>query len=444
MNIDKKAKVIKECVDKRLNEIIGIGEDVYRHPEPGFAEKRTAKVAADQLKSLGYEVSFYEDIPAVTAYLDTKKPGPVIAVLGEMDCIICPEHPDSTKEGYVHACGHHIQLADMLGCAAVLKDSGLSNEMCGKIKFMAVPAEEHIQQEFRMDLVRQGKITFTGGKTELIYRGFFDDVDLAFMVHASDSKAKINFGKTCNGCLIKQISYKGKASHAGGAPDKGINALYAANLGLNAINAIRETFKDDDCIRVHPIITKGGDTVNTIPSEVNMGTYVRGKTLDAILDANKKVNRALAGSAAAIGCKVEIEDIPGYLPLASDQNLSDFALEAAKTLIGEDVEFTDHRGISTDMGDLSMIMPAIHPYIGGVSGGLHTVDFKVTNPKIAYGDGTAFLALTVYVLLADDGVRARKVIDEHVPYFKNKDEFVRCIKNLSRIDTYPKRDILED
>lgn len=444
MNISQSAKSIKECVERRLAEIIEIGEDVYRHPEPGFAEFRTAKFAAEKLKSFGYEVSFHEDIPAVTAYLDTKKPGPTIAILGEMDCVICTEHPDCDPKGYAHACGHHIQLADMLGCAAVLKDSGLVNELCGKIKFMAVPAEEHIQQEFRMDLVRQGKITFTGGKTELVYRGFFDDVDLAYMIHANDSKVKMNFGKTCNGCLIKQISYKGKASHAGGAPDQGINALYAANLGLNAINAIRETFREDDSIRVHPIITKGGDTVNTIPAEVNMGTYVRGKTLDAILEANKKVNRALAGSAAAIGCKVEIEDIPGYMPLASDQNLTDFAVEAAKAIVGEDYDFTDHRGISTDMGDLSMIMPAIHPYIGGVTGGLHSSDFKVTNPQIAYGDGTAFLALMAYVLLSDDGARARKVMDEHTPYFKSKDEFVQCIKGLSRIDTYPKRDILED
>ncbi len=443
MNIIKSAKIIKECVNKRINEIIELGEIIYRNPQPGFTEYETAKVAGEKLSSFGYKTHIPDDIPFVKAVLDTGKPGPVIAIIGELDCVICSEHPDAKPGGFVHACGHNVQIADMVGCAAVLKECGLLNDMCGKIIFMGVPAEEHIQQDFRSDLIKKGKLTFSGGKAELVYRGYFDDVDIAYMIHVTDGKQKLLFGSTCNGCLVKTISYKGKASHAGGAPEKGINALYAANLGLNAINAIRETFKEEDCIRVHPIITKGGDTVNVIPAEVNIGTFIRGKTFDAIKDVNAKIDRAFAGTAAAMGCRVEIEDIPGYFPLASDNTLTEYAKEAAKTLVGDDYAVIGHKTICTDMGDLSMIMPVIHPYVGGIVGGLHSADFKITDTYTAYGTGTAFMALTAYVLLSDEGIRAKKVIEEFKPYFKSKQDFIKCLKDLSKKKTYPVRDILD-
>jgi metal-dependent amidase/aminoacylase/carboxypeptidase family protein len=97
------------------------------------------------------------------------------------------------------------------------------------------------------------------------------------------------------------VRYIGRASHAGGAPHLGVNALYAAQIGMTAINAIRETFRDDDSIRVHPIITHGGSQVNVIPADVRIETYVRGKTVEAILDANVRVDRALKAGALALG-----------------------------------------------------------------------------------------------------------------------------------------------
>src|SRR2546426_1687092 len=145
--------------------------------------------------------------------------------------------------------------------------------------------------------------------------GHFDDVDLAMMIHATsrpeDGKAGVPGSN--NGCVVKTVRYIGRAAHAGGAPHAGINALHAAQIGLMAINAIRETFKDEDTIRVHPIITHGGSQVNVIPGEVRIETYVRGKTVEAILDANRKVDRALRAGALALGATVEIETLPGYM-----------------------------------------------------------------------------------------------------------------------------------
>src|SRR4026207_29332 len=106
-----------------------------------------------------------------------------------------------------------------------------------------------------------------------------DDVDLGMMIHATPRREEGNLAvpMSNNGCVVKTVRYIGRASHAGGAPHMGVNALYAANIGLMAINALRETFRDEDTIRVHPIITHGGSQVNVIPGEVRLETFVRGQ-----------------------------------------------------------------------------------------------------------------------------------------------------------------------
>ena len=138
------------------------------------------------------------------------------------------------------------------------------------------------------------------------------------MVHTS---TEYRAHKGAVGCITKSIIYKGKAAHAGGSPWLGCNALYSATLGINAINAIRETFKEPDYIRVHPIITHGGDMVNAIPEEVRLESYVRGATFEAIDSANKKVNQALIGGALSLGANIEIVDTPGYSPLINNEEM---------------------------------------------------------------------------------------------------------------------------
>src|SRR2546428_342849 len=171
--------------------------------------------------------------------------------------------------------------------------------------------EEYGDIEWRVSQARAGKLEFLGGKPELMRLGHFDDVDLAMMIHATsrpeDGKAGVPGSN--NGCIVKTVRYIGRAAHAGGAPHMGVNALYAAQIGLMAINAIRETFKDEDTIRVHPIITHGGSQVNVIPGEVRIETYVRGRTVEAILDADKKVDRALrAGAQRTVHFLVGVQD----------------------------------------------------------------------------------------------------------------------------------------
>src|SRR5262249_22036865 len=190
--------------------------------------------------------------------------------------------------------------------------------------------------------------------------GQFDDVDLAMMIHTTprpeDGKASVPLSN--NGRVGKLARFVGRASHAGGAPHLGINALYAAQIALAAINALRETFKDEDSIRIHPILTHGGSQVNVIPGEARLETYGRRRTVDAVIDANRKVDRALRAGAMALGATVEIDTLPGYLPLDCDPTMARYFRDNAVALVGQ-AEYRElgHRAGSTDMGDLSQIMP---------------------------------------------------------------------------------------
>ncbi len=415
-----------KAIDRRKDEVIKIGETIYKNPETGFKEFKTSELVAHKFAELSIDYIETSNIPGVKATIDTGKDGPGFAIIGELDSVICPEHPDSDPEtGAAHACGHNIQISAMLGAAMAISDSELAKELSGKIHFIAVPAEEYIEVEYRLGLREKGIIKYLGGKPEFLYRGLFDDVDISLMLHSAALKDKtFSLKRTSNGCVVKKIRYLGKPSHAGGAPYKGINALYAAELGMMAINCIRETFREKDYIRVHPIITKGGDAVNIIPSDVHMETYVRGKSMDAILKASKKVDNALLGGAISIGAQVEITDVPGYYPINNDSNFLDLTFEVMKELADENqVNFRTHGTGSTDMGDLSALMPIVHPYVGGVSGGGHSSDFKITDPDTAYITGAKLLSGIAISLLSNNAVKASDIINEFNPVFKTKEDY---------------------
>ena len=235
--------------------------------------------------------------------------------------------------------------------------------------------------------MKQGKIEFLGGKAELVKLGEFDDVDMAMMVHvsANPSDKRVALKSTNNGLVAKFVRFLGKAAHAGGAPEQGINALNAASLALSAIHHQRETFRDQDHIRVHPILTRGGETVNIVPRIATMETFVRGATIEPILEANTKVDRALRGAALAVGAGVEITTLPGYLPLAPNETLVELYGGNAEKLVDPSDINPDlgHRSGSTDMGDLSQIMPCLHPYSGGAQGNGHGSDYEIVDYETA-------------------------------------------------------------
>ncbi len=424
-------KELIAAVEKHSQLILDTERFIWNHPETGYKEFETSAYMAETFKKLGYELVMAEGITGFYTVLDTGRPGPQILILAELDSIICHEHKDANPvTGAVHSCGHNAQCAALVGIAAALKEPGILDKFCGKIKLCAVPAEELLEIEYRTKLKNEGKIRYFGGKGEFLARGYFDDVDIAFMVHTSIFGFSVKQGSV--GCLAKQIIYKGVASHAGGSPHLGRNALYAATCGLNAINAIRETFEENDIVRVHPIITDGGSMVNAIPEKAVLESYIRGKTFDAICKINKRVNRALCGAALSLGTNIEIIDSPGYAPLINEQNLIQIAKEGAEMGIpGCNFKIYDsYSSGSTDMGDLSCVMPVVHPYAGGAKGKSHGADYEINDPVTAC-IGSAKMQLAMLLILLSDGAqRANKIIKEFKPRF-TKEEYLEFMDSLS-------------
>lgn len=431
----ERAKQLMEMVTKYESLIYDTADYIWKNPETGYREWKTSAYMEEHFEALGYTLTKAGNIPGFYADLDTGRPGPKIAILGELDSLIVGNHPDADPETHaVHACGHNAQCAILLGVAAAMKEPGALDGLCGSIRFMAVPAEELIELGFREELRKQGVIRYFGGKVEFISRGYFDGVDMAMMIHSG----KLPEGKTlsvsqgCNGCITKNITFKGVASHAGGSPEAGKNALYAATCGLNAVNAIRETFVDSEHIRFHPIITEGGAAVNAIPETAKVESYVRGASFDSIRDYNKKVNLALAGAAASLGCNVELDDHPGYFPLNNDANMTEILTEAMEAVTGPGTVTRGSWGTGcTDMGDVSAIMPAIHPHASGSIGTGHGKDYYVADKKAGCLYPAQCLTVAASMFLENDAARAKKVLAEAKPYFKSKDEYLAAIDNLT-------------
>ena len=431
---------IFEAIDRRADEIIGLGEKIRTHPELGFKEVKTARLVEEAFGRLGLGAKTGLALTGVRAEASGKSAdGPTFALLGELDALVVAGHPEADPDtGAAHACGHNAQVAGLLGAAMGLVDAKAFEHLTGRVVFFAVPAEEYGDIAWRIEQARAGRLEFLGGKPELLRLGHFDDVDLAMMIHttsrAEDGKAGVS--QSNNGCLVKTVRYIGRAAHAGGAPHMGINALYAATIGLAAINAVRETFRDEDTIRVHPIITHGGSQVNVIPGDVRLETYVRGRTVEAILEAEKKVDRAFRAGALALGAKVEIETLPGYMPMRCDETMAERFKANMVPMVGEEsYRQIGHRTGSTDMGDLSQVMPILHPYIGGARGTGHAADFEIVDNSLAYLAPAKALAAMVVDMLADGAAGAREVVDKAKPPM-TRASFLAFQRGLARRELY--------
>ena len=418
-------RVVCEEIDRNSGKIIKIAEHILANPELGYKERATAEYVKEQLSSLGIPCRDGLALTGVKGRLKGGRSEAHVCVIGELDAVLCNTHPTANKEsGAAHACGHNAQLAAMLGVAIGL--SKYASELDGDVTFFAVPAEEFVEIGYRDSLAKDGKIKYLGGKQELIRLGEFDDIDAAMMVHAqgntTGNEVFIDGGSL--GFVAKTVEFIGKAAHAGGAPHEGINALNAAMAAMMCIHAQRETFRDEDRIRVHPIITNGGELVNVVPANVTMETYVRGASFEAINDAAAKVDRAIKGSAYAIGAEVEITDFKGYLPLCQDKSLGAiFAENAAQFTERENIHYGIDMVGSSDMGDLCHLIPAIQPTMGGWIGNLHAKDFAPTDTTLAYINPAKIMAMTVIDLLYDGATAAKEIKAAFVPKLTKEEYF---------------------
>ena len=413
-------------IDRRADEFVGVSQDILAHPEPGFAETYASQLVAQKFSELQIP---HERGMAVTGVKGRVSggagSGPKVAVIGELDSLIVNGHPHSDPAtSAAHACGHHCQIGMMLGATMGLLTPEVLGQLHGEIIPFAVPAEEFIEVERRLQMREDRKLEFLGGKQELIKLGKFDDVDMAVMCHtASDmGERKFAIGGTSNGHVVKYVQFAGRGAHAGSSPHLGVNALNAASFALQAINSNREIYRDDDTVRIHGIMTKGGEAVSAVPADVRLEWRVRSGSPDAVVKNAAIVDRCFRAGAMSVGASVKITTIPGYLPMRNDNTLQDLFRQNATALLGESavavVPARRNRGGSTDMGDLSHIIPACHPYVGGAVGAGHSKDYLITDYKTAVINPAKVMAMVVIDLLAEGGAKAKEVVDTYRPQMK--------------------------
>ena len=423
-------KTIIGQIDSRRAEILQLADTLLHNPETGYKEFKTAELVKNELVKLGLKPQTGLAVTGIRADIDSGRPGPKIAIMGELDALPVPTHPFADPAtGAAHACGHHAQLAMMLGAAAALVP--VVRELSGSLAFIAVPAEEFQALDYCRKLIAENEIRYCGGKPEFIRLGLVDDIDAVLLIHAGhDTFTPESF----NGFCMKQIIFQGKAAHGGLRPWDGINAASMARQALNMIDAQRDTFDDRDSVRIHGIISDGGTAVNVVPARAELELQVRSKTPEAVVHACMVVDRCLKAAAMAFGGAVTINNLGGYMPYKSCAELNALHARNLKELNGGTLGNFGHRGSSTDMGDLSMLIPALHAYCAGFTGSPHAKDFVVTDPEKAYIDGAKLLAMDAVELLAGNAEKAREIAA--LPRVMDKETYLKYKEQMNSTEEY--------
>jgi amidohydrolase len=369
------AKVrVQEEVDRRADLLLEVSHRIHGHPELVFEER----FAADLLASaLGTEAGVYGLDTAFEARSGSGD-GPTVAVICEYDAL----------PGIGHACGHNIIAAAGLG--AGLAAGALADEAGGRLVVLGTPAEEG-----------------GGGKVLMAERGAFEGVDAALMVHPAGldlTEADVIAIATW------RVEYFGQGAHAAASPQRGRNALDAMVLGYNAVAALRQHIAPTE--RIHGVFTRGGDKPNIVPDHTVAEWYVRSGTIESLQALKPRVLACLEGGAAAAGCRIEVHPTcPEYSDLRTNPALIDL-YSANSSALGRPIAVpagTTRVVASTDMGNVSHLVPSIHPMIAvsppDVS--LHSADFArwaaSADGDRAVLDGAKAMAMTVLDLWLGSG-----------------------------------------
>jgi amidohydrolase len=372
-------------VDRLADVLVDASHDIHAHPELGFEERRAHDLLTGILdeEGLAPERGAYGLETAFVARAGAE--GPVVAVLCEYDAL----------PGIGHACGHNIIATAGLG--AGLAAAAVAVEAGGRLALFGTPSEES-----------------GGGKQLMADEGAFADVDAAMMIHPA--------GEDLTGMralAVQQVfaDYEGRAAHAAAAPHVGRNALDAAVLGYVNVAALRQHIHSTE--RVHGIFTKAGDRPNIVPAEAQAHWFIRSPTRESLAELQPRVLAALQAGADAAGCTLTTRLVyPPYADVVHNEPMGELYSANAGRL-GRTVH--DHRHVpgvtgSTDMGNVSHIVPSIHPMIAvsPPNVAIHTADFArwagSEDGDRAVVDGAKALAMTVVDLWAGDGAldRARE------------------------------------
>lgn len=406
-------------IDSHAEQIMRIGEDIMKHPETGFREARTASIVARELEALGAAPQTGLAITGVKGKLTGGSSRRTVAVMGEMDSLLSEGHVYADPEtGAAHTCGHNAGVAAMIGVGIGLQP--LMSQLDGDVVLLAVPAEECIELDWRLQQRDEGRLEFIVGKAELIRIGAFDDVDMALISHTFGPAQGTDMwvAGTTNGSVTLRARFHGRQAHAGAAPWDGIDAYKAMTLALSAIDAQRDTFKDEDQVRVHYLVTRTGDAMTSVPSLAQVEIMVRAASGDGLHDAVAKVKRSLEAGAVALGARLELDVAGGYLPMACEPALIDVTLANANEVLGaERVESSwGAMSGSSDTGDVGHLMPVVHPMVPAGKDDLpHSSTYHVVDHALASVNPAKVFAATIIDLLLDGAAGADAVLRQAGP-----------------------------
>lgn len=380
---EQKAQIIA-AVDLLAARATELALNIHANPELSFEEVNSAAALIAPLRAAGFEIE--EELgglpTAFRAIYDSGKPGPVIALLAEYDALV----------NLGHACGHNLIGTASVTAALALKQ--VSQFLTGRLEVIGTPAEEE-----------------GGGKIILSDKGIFDDADAVMMFHPRDKTMVVRGGLACVDAVFK---FYGKAAHAASAPQNGISALDAVIHTFNGINALRQLFTDD--VRVHGIITDGGSATNIVPAYSEAKFLMRADTVKGLAAVKQKVFDAARGAALMTGARLEIEEGLTYAERNNNLTLAGFFQQNLEAIGVEVVPPPLKGGIgSSDIGNVSQITAAIHPYIRIGDVLPHTPEFAVAAGSEAGLQGmlqaAKALAMTALDLCQDD-TKLRAVREE--------------------------------
>jgi amidohydrolase len=374
--IDYKERV-RERVQHAAADTLAVSHRLHADPEVGWQEARSVALLTSHLESLGFQVE-HGSAGLPTAFVATKGSGPLtVGLIAEYDAL----------PGLGHACGHNIIAAAAVGAAAALAldvdDLGLTLQVIG------TPAEEG-----------------GGGKVFMLEAGVFDGLDLAMMIHPGPVDSVMARPRAV---AHFDVRYRGKAAHAGAYPHLGRNAADAFTVAQVAIGLLRQQLPDS--VRVHGIVTEAGTAPNAIPETAKGSWYVRADSLAELDDVFARVSDCFAAGALATGCDWELQETsPRYAEFRNDAALATLFTANAAAL-GRDMDPDEllpggMNTASTDLGNVSQRIRAIHPYlgIGSLPAVNHQAEFAAASVTAdadrAVLDGATLLAQTIIDAIA--------------------------------------------
>lgn len=393
-----KGRQIEAITEADKESLINLGRELFSCPELGFKEVKSNEILTSFLFKNGIPCQSGLCLTGVKATIGGGS-GYHIALVADLDAL---EARDGSHSFPFHSCGHSIQTAVMAYALKLLNDSGIVERFGGRVSFIATPAEEFIDFDYRESLVQEGKIAYYSGKQNMIAQGIFDDVDCVISMHVNgETDTLFDINSTLAGFMVKKAVFIGQASHSGAAPHLGKNALHGASLCMNAVAYMKDQFSKDAGIQIHPVLTSCQGSVNIIPEEAVLETYIRANTLEELLSAGEKYDLCVEHCAKALGLDYRIENRTGYMPLKQSGEINGVIKRQMLKLCREDQIVKDViSGASGDVGDLGYLLPTVQFGFSGIKGRIHSGSFEIADEGHVYIDTLQVVLGAVEELLA--------------------------------------------